>query len=153
MRQFRSAATRPLAETLPDPRDWSTFARCKLDHAERARHGEIVALHRDLLRLRRELTAVAQGGGSVDGAVISDRAFVLRWSGTDDRLLVVNLGTELMLTSVPEPLLASPVPAGWTILWSSGDAAYGGAGTPGLETDEGWRIPGQSAVLLAPAPV
>ena len=32
MKQFRSAATRPLAETLPDPRDPDTFARCKLDH-------------------------------------------------------------------------------------------------------------------------
>ena len=153
MGQFRSAATRPLAETLPDPRDWSTFARCKLDHAERSRHVEALALHRDLLRLRRELTAVTERGGSVDGAVISERAFVLRWFGSADRLLVVNLGAELIVTSVPEPLLASPTSAGWTILWSSEDAAYGGAGTAPLETDEGWRIPGQAAVLLAPRAV
>jgi maltooligosyltrehalose trehalohydrolase len=152
MNQFRSAATRPLGETLPDPGDWSTFARCKIDHGERAQHGQAVALHRDLLRLRRELTSVIQHG-SLDGAVISDRTFALRWFGGTDRLLVVNLGTELILTSVPEPLLASPTPAGWTILWSSEDAAYGGAGTAAIETNEGWRIPGQAAVLLGPRDV
>jgi maltooligosyltrehalose trehalohydrolase len=77
----------------------------------------------------------------------------LRWFGRADRLLVVNLGTELILPSIPEPLLASPTPAGWTILWSSEDAAYGGAGTAAIETHEGWRIPGQAAILLAPRDV
>jgi len=152
MSQFRSAATRPLVEELPDPRDWSTFTRCKLDHAERAQRVQAVALHRDLLRLRRELTSVTQPR-SLDGAVISDRAFALRWFGTSDRLLVVNLGAELILSSVPQPLLAPPTPAGWMILWSSEDAVYGGAGTAPIETDEGWRIPGQAAVLLAPRDV
>lgn len=148
MEQFRSAATRPLAQTLPDPREWTTFARCKLDHAERDHHVKTVALHRDLLRLRHDLRSAAHAGGSMDGAVISDRAFVIRWFGNAERLLVVNLGTELILTSVPEPLLAPPTSTGWAILWSSEDAVYGGAGTAPLETDEGWRIPGQSAVLL-----
>jgi maltooligosyltrehalose trehalohydrolase len=150
MSQFRSAATRPLREELPDPRDFSTFARCKIDHAEREQHGQTVALHRDLLRLRRELTSATQGG-SLDGAVIAERAFALRWFGSVDRLLLVNLGAELLLASLPEPLLASPTPAGWAILWSSEDAAYGGAGTAPVETDLGWRIPGQAAVLLGPA--
>jgi maltooligosyltrehalose trehalohydrolase len=150
MSQFRSAAARPLVEELPDPREWSTFTRCKIDHAERGQHGQTVALHRDLLRLRRELMS-ATPGGAMDGAVISDRAFALRWFGGADCLLLVNLGTDLLLTSVPEPLLASPTPAGWAILWSSEDAAYGGAGTAPIETDEGWRIPGQAAVLLGPA--
>ncbi|HEX7795336.1 MAG TPA: malto-oligosyltrehalose trehalohydrolase [Vicinamibacterales bacterium] len=151
MSQFRSAAMRPLVEELPDPRDRSTFARCKLDHAERAQHVQAVALHRDLLRLRRELTSLTQHG-TLDGAVISDRAFALRWFGAD-RLLLVNLGAELILSSVPQPLLASPTSAGWAILWSSEDSVYGGAGTAPIETDEGWRIPGQAAVLLAPRDV
>jgi maltooligosyltrehalose trehalohydrolase len=163
MSQFRSAATRPLVETLPDPREWDTFARCKLDHAERARAAQTLDLHRDLLRVRREMASSAPRGSSFDGAVLSDRAFVLRWSSTDtvfassgnvdDRLLVVNLGAELFLTTLPEPLLAPATPAGWRNLWSSEDSAYGGAGTAPLETADGWRIPGQSAVLLASSAV
>jgi maltooligosyltrehalose trehalohydrolase len=54
---------------------------------------------------------------------------------------------------VPEPLLAPPTPLGWRILWSSEDAAYGGAGTAAVENADHWRIPGQSAVLLAPCEV
>jgi maltooligosyltrehalose trehalohydrolase len=159
MSQFRSAATRRLVETLPDPAEWNTFARCKLDHRERARAAQTVALHRDLLRLRREMASSAQSGSSFDGAVLTDRAFVLRWfspdtpvassENTNDRLLVINLGTELFLSTLPEPLLAAPTPAGWTPLWSSEDPAYGGAGSTPIETADGWRIPGQSAVLLA----
>ena len=146
MSQFRSAATRPLAETLPDPRDPETFARCKLDHAERGR-SQMVDFHRDLLRLRREMV---QAGSSFDGAVLSDRAFVLRWFDPANRLLVVNLGTEVILATVPEPLLAPPTAQEWTTLWSSEDPAYGGMGAAPLENPDGWRIPGQSSVLLAP---
>jgi maltooligosyltrehalose trehalohydrolase len=154
MKQFRSAATRPLVETLPDPRHPETFARCQLDHTERARHRQIVDLHRDLLRLRQEMVLQLRNGSSFDGAVLSDHAFVLRWFSSDsDRLLVVNLGTELGLTTVPEPLLAPPTPLGWSILWSSEDAGYGGTGTAPLENADGWRIPGQAAVLLAPREV
>jgi maltooligosyltrehalose trehalohydrolase len=154
MKQFRSAATRPLVEALPDPRDPETFARCQLDHGERARHHQIVNLHRDLLRLRQEAMRSLSNGSSLDGAVLSDHAFVLRWFSNDfDRLLLVNLGSELILTAVPEPLLAPPTPLGWTILWSSEDAAYGGAGTAAVENADHWRIPGLSAVLLAPCEV
>ena len=113
--------------------------------------------------VRREMASSAPRGSSFDGAVLSDRSFVLRWSSTDtvfvssgnvdDRLLVVNLGAELFLTTLPEPLLAPPTPAGWRIFWSSEDSAYGGAGTAPLETADGWRIPGQSAVLLASSAV
>jgi maltooligosyltrehalose trehalohydrolase len=38
-------------------------------------------------------------------------------------------------------------------VWSSEDPRYGGSGTPDLDTDENWRIPGESAVLLAPSPL
>jgi maltooligosyltrehalose trehalohydrolase len=164
MSQFRSAATRVLVEALPDPHDEGTFLRCQLRHAERDRHQTAVALHRDLLRLRREDAVFAElPGGAFDGAVLSDRAFVLRWfaadarvapnSGSDagDRLLLVNFGPDLRLDSLPEPLLAPPAGTAWDLRWSSEDPAYGGAGTAAIETDEQWRLPGQSAILLAPA--
>ena len=43
---------------------------------------------------------------------------------------------------------APPLKKRWRVLWSSEDPAYGGGGTPPLETEENWKIPGQAAVLL-----
>jgi maltooligosyltrehalose trehalohydrolase len=165
MSQFRSAATRNLVDELPAPADQETFTRCKLDHAERAAHVAAVALHRDLLRLRRDdlvLARAAAAAGLLDGAVLSDRAFLIRWFSTDpratqtsgvpadDRILLVNLGSDLHLHSAPEPLLAPPAGASWEIRWSSEDAAYGGTGTPRLEANATWCLPGQAALLLVP---
>jgi maltooligosyltrehalose trehalohydrolase len=68
----------------------------------------------------------------------------------DDRLLVVNLGVDLVLNPAPEPLLAPPAGKEWAILWSSEDPRYGGVGTPPLETTENWLIPGHAAIVLTP---
>ena len=125
------------------PHAEETFARCRLDHREREKHGEMVALHRDLLRLRREMTGV------VRGAVIAAEAFVLRF---DERLLIINLGRELHLDVVAEPLLAPPAKRSWQSLWSSESTDYGGSGTPPIETEGVWRVPGQSAVVMKATP-
>ncbi|HEX8148544.1 MAG TPA: malto-oligosyltrehalose trehalohydrolase, partial [Pyrinomonadaceae bacterium] len=96
--QFRSIATRETRTRLPDPGDPATFERCKLDLSERAAHREVYELHRDLLALRRaDAVFSAQEPRSLDGAVLSGEAFVLRYFGDagDDRLLVVNLGSDL----------------------------------------------------------
>jgi maltooligosyltrehalose trehalohydrolase len=149
--QFPSIATAEVADALPDPADPLTFERCKLDLAERQRHAPAYALHRDLLRLRRE-DAVFAAQGSVDGAVLGDAAFVVRWFGEagDDRLLVVNLGADLALSVMPEPLLAPPAGARWTLLWSSDHPAYGGGGAVSLPTAGGWTLPGHAAIVLRP---
>ena len=162
MSQFRSSATRPLGDALPDPHDEDTFRRCQLRHEERERNTAAVALHRDLLRLRREDRVLSEVSGSrCDGAVLTDRALALRWFAedphathpgqrvADDRLLIVNMGADLTLSSAPEPLLAPPAGSVWDIRWSSEDPAYGGVGSAPLDTIDGWRIPGQAAVLLA----
>ena len=87
-----------------------------------------------------------------DGAVLGQQAFVLRWFGGDeaDRLLVINLGTELALDVAPEPLLAPPNrDRGWIRLWHSEELCYGGRGAPSPESEIGsWRIPAESATLL-----
>lgn len=154
--QFPSIHTPPVRRRLADPGDEDTFLRCKLDRAERERHHEAYALHRDLLRLRREDAVIrAQRPRGVDGAVLAAEAFVLRWFADDglDRLLVMNLGRDLHLAPAPEPLLAPPPGMRWAVLWSSEDVRYGGGGTAEIETpDEGWRIPGHAAVVLAPEP-
>jgi maltooligosyltrehalose trehalohydrolase len=146
-----------MQQRFADPGDSATFERCKLDHSERETHREIYDLHRDLLKLRREQTVFgAQRRGGVDGAVLSSEAFVVRFFGGEnpgeDRLLTVNLGVDLHLDPAPEPLLAPPADCEWTILWSSEDPKYGGTGTPPLDTEENWRIPGHAAVVLMPGP-
>jgi maltooligosyltrehalose trehalohydrolase len=78
---------------------------------------------------------------------------VLRWFGTagDDRLLVVNLGAELILIPASEPLLAPPAGTPWEVLWSSEDPRYGGGGVVAWSPEENWHLTGHAAVALAPA--
>jgi maltooligosyltrehalose trehalohydrolase len=145
-----------LVDELPDPADPDTFEQCRLTHAERtgAGHVEVFRLHKDLLALRRTDPAFArQERGGVDGAVLGPRAFLLRFFGanaTDDRLLLVNVGADLHLDPVPEPLLAPPEGHAWSVCWSSEDPGYGGEGTPPVEVRDGWRVMGEAAVVLAP---
>lgn len=153
--QFRGLALPETQAVLAEPGDPDTFTRCKLDFRERERHAEVYQLHKDLLRMRREDRAFGiQRRGSVDGAVLHEHTFVVRFFGEssdDDRLLVMNLGMDLLLNPAPEPLLAPPNGKGWEIRWSSEDPRYGGMGTTALETNAGWMIQGQAAVVLKPA--
>ncbi|HEX6005067.1 MAG TPA: DUF3459 domain-containing protein [Burkholderiales bacterium] len=149
MAQFRSMATPESQARLPDPGAAATFERCKLDFAERRHHAAAYALHRDLLRLRHE-DEVFSREVRLEGAVLAAEAFVLRYFGAVecDRLLLVNLGRDLALVPAPQPLLAPPESAAWRTLWSSEHPDYGGTGTPPLEGEDGWRIPGHAAVVL-----
>jgi maltooligosyltrehalose trehalohydrolase len=151
--QFQSLAQPEMREFDIDPGDPATFEQCKLDPRERQRHAGIYALHADLLRLRRDDPVFRlQKRGGLDGAVFSDEAFMLRYFGQngDDRLLLVNLGRDLHLDPAPEPLLAPPQDKLWELLWSSEDPGYGGSGTPPVESEDNWRIPGQAAVVMRP---
>jgi maltooligosyltrehalose trehalohydrolase len=152
--QFPSLALPEVRDALPDPGRWETFERCRLDPAERKRNRAAIQLHRDLFALRRADPVLrAQGRHGLDGAVLGERAFVLRFRGpapAEDRLLVVNLGRDLAFDPAPEPLLAPPEGAAWRTLWSSEDPRYGGTGTPPPDSDEGWRLPGEATVALAP---
>jgi maltooligosyltrehalose trehalohydrolase len=154
--QFRSMATAEMQQLIPDPENPDTFERCKLDFNERECHADVYALHCDLLRLRKEDAAFSsQRAGAFDGAVLGSEAFLLRFFSevSGDRLLLVNLGRDLHLDAAPEPLLAPPEGRRWEILWSSERPRYGGSGTPPVETDEGWRIPGHATVVLFPQPL
>jgi maltooligosyltrehalose trehalohydrolase len=151
--QFRSLATPEVQAILDIPSDKQTFERSKLDLSERESNSAIYEMHRDLLSLRREDTVFGAPAGGVDGAVLSDEAFVLRFFGenNDDRLLLVNLGLDLRLTPAPEPLLAPPDTMEWRLIWSSEDPRYGGTGAPTLDTEENWILPGHAAMALGPA--
>ena len=148
--QFVSLAGADMQTRLADPGDPETFRRCVLDHGERERHGAAVALHRDLLALRRQV--FANGRPPIDGATLSDDAWVLRYFGEDGSnwLLIVNLGHDLLLPTIAEPLLAPVEGRSWRLAWSSQDPRYGGIGTPAPIVDGAWRIAGQTAIVLAP---
>ena len=155
LHQFPSLATEAMQAQLPDPTDAQVFASCKLDFLERIRHHEIYALHQDLLRLRRADQAFnSQQPGAVDGAVLGDRALVLRFFAADgkDRLLLINLGMDMMLGAVPEPLLAPLPGTTWQVLWSSENPRYGGTGALPVENESSWLIIGKSAVVMADFP-
>lgn len=152
LQQFRSLATPEMQENMAPPADRQTFERCKLDPAERERNAEAVRLHADLLRLRREDPVLRrQLRHGVDGACLGPGAFVLRFFGEEnDRLMLVNLESDLHLDPAPEPLLAPGGGETWELMWSSEDPAYGGSGTPPIYGDEGWRLPGNACVLMRP---
>lgn len=152
--QFPSLDTPELLRYVADPGDASTFERSKLDHAPRNPDHPVWRMHRDLIQMRREDPVFsAQRRGAIDGAVLAANTFVLRFfGGTDgDRLLLVNLGLDRHLDPSPEPLLAPPESADWRLLWSSENPIYGGGGIPAFGTDNNWRIPGHSALVMTSA--
>jgi maltooligosyltrehalose trehalohydrolase len=151
--QFAALVHFNLLDQEPAPHDAATFARSKLSLQERTANAECTALHHDLLTLRKEdpaFDSLARRG--LDGAVLGPDAFVLRYfvDPAVDRLLIVNFGREIRLREAPEPLLAPPENAEWSMLWSSEDGRYGGSGHAPLESEKGWHIPGEAAVLLSP---
>ncbi|HYF00422.1 MAG TPA: DUF3459 domain-containing protein, partial [Planctomycetota bacterium] len=149
LRQFPSIRDPRLG--LDPPGDPATFRRCILDWSERERHGEVLALHRDLLRLRREDPVFrAQDGTRLDGALLSPHAFLVRFFGEagDDRLLLVNLGPDLELGPVPEPLFAPPAGTRWALRWSSEWPQYGGGGMADPPRDGVWVLPAACAAVL-----
>ncbi|HEY5312374.1 MAG TPA: malto-oligosyltrehalose trehalohydrolase [Pirellulales bacterium] len=151
LKKFRSLADRQLCD-FANPADRQTFLACKLDLADRERHSGALALHRDLLAMRREDPVfAAQRGDRVQGAVLAAECLVLRFFGAEhgDRLLFVNLGAGQRGYSAAEPLLAPPGGSKWELRWSSQDPRYGGPGTPPLDTREDWYLPAHAAVLLA----
>ncbi|MCS6329050.1 MAG: malto-oligosyltrehalose trehalohydrolase [Nitrospira sp.] len=153
--QFPSVASVEAQTAIPDPCNPIVFKRSQLDLAERDRHRNSYALHRDLLWLRREDPVIAQQDRHrLDGAVIGSEAFVVRYPGSegDDRLLLLNLGPDCEYRPAPEPLLAPPAQRRWSLLWSSDELRYGGPGVIDPLSDEGWRLPAESAVLYRTEP-
>ena len=151
LRQFPSIASADAHSLIPNPESEETFLRCKLDFEDSERNALVLAMHRDLIRIRKtDLLLGRAVRGSYDGAVLSESAFVLRYFGSDsdDRLLVVNLGARVHCSPAPEPLLAPPSECEWEIHWSSEDPIYGGGGTPPLDGPDNWQIPAEAAVLL-----
>jgi maltooligosyltrehalose trehalohydrolase len=121
LEQFPSLKGKP----LPLPHERATFEGCKLDHS--SKNADDV---RELLRLRRTMPFHER----MEGAILGDRCWALRWFGDDPRLLIVNLGEELALDVVDEPLLAGE----WRVLWGNWSGP--------------WTVPARATLLLAGKP-
>jgi maltooligosyltrehalose trehalohydrolase len=153
--QFPTFTDDRVVSALPAPGDPATFERCKLDLAERDRHGGAYALHCDLLALRRDDPVLARAGTyRPEGATLGPGALLLRYIDADlgDRLVVVNLDCDLDFTPAREPLIAPPFEARWRLVWSSEAPEYGGQGTPPFDPDGPWLVPGNSAMFFVSEP-
>jgi maltooligosyltrehalose trehalohydrolase len=163
LQQFARYTTADARDRFPDPMSPETFASCRLDWREREQpfHARVLALHRDLLELRRKdptLQREGEDGVAVDAAAIDDDVMLVRYfddratDGTGDRLLVINLGTDREPESLAEPLLAPPAGMAWQPLWSSDDARYGGDGIRVARPEHELFLPGEAAVWMTPGP-
>jgi maltooligosyltrehalose trehalohydrolase len=152
--QFPSVTDPSILDALAPP-DIHAFERSKIDFADRERHAEWYAFHRDLLDIRRSDPTIRNAARTpFDCAVLSATAFLLRYrpAGGSDRLVLVNLGCDLDLGPAPEPLLAPPWNHRWALQWSSESPAYGGQGTAPLRLHDRVHLPGDAAVLLRAEP-
>jgi maltooligosyltrehalose trehalohydrolase len=151
LRQFPSISQSQMQFAMGVPQDPATFEKSKLNREERKQNQHIIALHQDLLRLRREDPVFrAQRSDWIHGAVLGPEAFVLRFFGGEhgERLLLVNLGRDLHVNPAPEPLLAPPRTGKWELLWSSEDPRYRGSGHGRLRVAGTWHIPGHAAMVM-----
>ncbi len=153
---FPSVADPVMQERLPQPHAEATFATSKLDWGQAKSHAPLLALHRDLLALRQSETVFSSAGrGRIDGAVIGDAALLLRFFAddpADERLLLLNLGRDLPLGVIAEPLFAPPAGRKWRLAWSSEHPDYDGAGRRPFDTDQFWILPADTTLLLSSQP-
>lgn len=149
---FPSVTDPEMSSRLPDPADPATFTMSKLDWSEADRHSCLVDLHRDLLALRRDDRTLAQGADRrIDGAVLGEAALLLRFLTPDPaghRLLLLNLGRDLQMSVMAEPLLAPPDNHRWTPVWSSEHPSYDGAGRRPVDLDQFWILPSDCLLFL-----
>lgn len=154
LEQWRALSSPEMKGYFADPCLEETFQRSKLDFSEVESHRALYALHRDLLCLRaKDPVFREQGQNGLDGAILAEQAFVIRFFSPDfrnDRLLMINLGVDAEFDPAPEPLLAPPSETHWAELWSSDSAEYGGSGSAPIDPSGLWRVPGQAAVVLRP---
>jgi maltooligosyltrehalose trehalohydrolase len=160
LKQFPGVACPGCESVYNEPENEETFRRCILDWSECEKNAATFALHHDLIALRRTTRVFARSRrGGVDGAVLGPEAFVLRFFAGhsdgqerpgDERLLIVNLGCNLRLDSVAEPLLAPSGSGGWKTVFSTESPCYDGKGAAPVECDDHWCIPGHAASVLAP---
>jgi maltooligosyltrehalose trehalohydrolase len=113
---------------IPDPQSEETFRRAKLNWELRTegRHRVLLDFYRELLRMRREIPALAlldKKGTEVTASPRENVLLVRRWSGASEIFAVFNFN--------PRPVqLSLPVPAGkWQKRLDSSESRWQGEGS------------------------
>ena len=154
LKQFPSLNDDAFASWMPAPAERATFERSKLDWSECAANTHIVSLHKDLIALRRETGIFGQDAkGRVDGSVLDPSAFLLRYFAQDpqdERLMLVNMGPNIAVDSIADPLHAPPEGMQWTLVWSSEELIYGGGGKRSIDLQTRWTLGADTVLWFAP---
>jgi maltooligosyltrehalose trehalohydrolase len=112
----------------PDPADEATFLRCKLDHALRreGHHQVLLEFYREMLRLRKELPALARLSKEQLEVAVYEKENVLflrRWDGESQVFAVFNF-------SEAPATVTLPIPVGrWRRELDSADERWQGSGS------------------------
>ncbi len=126
----------------PDPQSEATFQGSKLqwELGKTGRNGQLRAFYRELLRLRRELPALAQlDNASLTATVVAPTVLELqRWC--DDNRMVVWMN----FAADPATVAAAPGAGAWRRLLDAAEPAWGGDGS---------NLPAQLADGTTPNPL
>ena len=124
--------------TVPDPQIVDSFERSKLrwDELDQPEHAPVLALYRELLRLRRSHPALLRREREALTVMpIADRALVLRREGPAPQqtlLAIVNLGDALSYTLDGES-------TAWQMLLDTNDSRFGGVAPAEIASAEAGR--------------
>ncbi|HWV35884.1 MAG TPA: malto-oligosyltrehalose trehalohydrolase [Thermomicrobiales bacterium] len=144
-----------LRETIPDPQAESTFLASKLDLAERSLNGGIYELYRELLHLRQDDPVLRHNDRSHTRATALTAQIVAihRWWGTDQRLMLANIGQaiELRVSDIDALRMVGSRP--WSLLLSTSDGRFSGSGahpaTVGFGAGRSVHLPARTAAIWA----
>jgi maltooligosyltrehalose trehalohydrolase len=128
--KFSAFADPAVRERIPDPQAASTFQNSKVRWAERERmpHAGVLALYRELLRLRRTHPALRRRDReSFAAAALGEHGIALRRTGPDGAalLLVVSLDGPLSVDLGAMQETRAPADR-WELLLSTEEARFGG---------------------------
>ncbi|WP_347488180.1 malto-oligosyltrehalose trehalohydrolase [Desulfoscipio sp. XC116] len=114
---------------VPDPQDEATFIRSRLnlDLHDRGRHKALYLLHRELIRLRRELPALAglnRENTEVIPLIPEKVLYIRRWHESDQAAMVFSFNESRVVTA------SIPLPAGqWRKLFDTEQEQWLGGGS------------------------
>jgi maltooligosyltrehalose trehalohydrolase len=114
---------------FPDPQDPDTFLKSKLIWSERDEpiHGNVLALYREALKLRRKITEAGATRRENWRAESVGDVLVLRYQFDATCWLLLTALRPAHLSAGPEiPVLAPPVGESWDLKLSSEDVRFGG---------------------------
>jgi maltooligosyltrehalose trehalohydrolase len=156
--KFSAFADPAVRERIPDPQAVETFenSRLRWDEAERMPHAGILALYRELLRLRRTHPALrGRDRESFAVAALGEHGIALRRTGEAGGALLLVVSLEGALSADLQSMGETGAPAGrWELLLSTEEARFGG-GAEGeivrLSPDGRLEMGGAGAVVLEAA--